>query len=76
MFRYIYNNFPFDKKLGNVTSTTLYTGNYLCLNESNLPKKGISIFIMSKVKIKKNSKLLVRMETKYSMQDFVTRLES
>ena len=33
---------------------------------------------MSKVKIKKkiNSKLLVRMETKYSMQDFVTRLKS
>ena len=76
MFRYIYNNFPFDKKLGNVTSTTLY--NYLCLNESNLPNKGISIFIMSKVKIKKkiNSKSLVRMETKYSMQDFVTRLKS
>lgn len=49
VFCYIYNNFPFDKKLGNVTSTTLY--NYLCLNESKLPKKGISIFIMSKVKI-------------------------
>ena len=31
---------------------------------------------MSKVKIKKNSKLLLRMETKYSMQDFVTRLKS
>ena len=55
MFRYIYNNFPFDKKLGNVTSTTLY--NYLCLNESNLPKKGISIFIMSKGKIKKKFKI-------------------
>lgn len=48
----IFHNF--DKKLGNVTSTTLY--NYLCLNESNLPKKGISIFIMSKVKIQKKFK--------------------